>query len=312
MRNRNFKNHFIIVLAAVAACLCIAASVGMVSAQEGLKRIAENVYSYADVKNSSPQNSFGANSGIIIGRDGIVVIDTLTSAKEAKRFIRDIRSITDKPIKYVVNTHSHLDHTFGNAEFERLGAVIISQSNDARIMRNSSEAVLKNAGAYGLSDKDMEGTKIAYPSLTFSRNMGIDLGDERIEMIYAGPSHTEGSIMVLLPDKKLLFAGDILFTNYHPFVADGDINSWINVLDTILAMDVSTVVPGHGPVSGRKDIRDMKEYLIAFDKKAKELCAKSKDIDWIVSEIKRALPQRTEGEMLIKANIQMRYMKKDS
>lgn len=312
MENGKLSNHRFIVLAVITAFLCIAVRTGNANEQEGLKKIAENVYSYADVRNASPQNSFGANAGIVIGKDGIVVIDTLTSAKEAQRFIRDIRSVTDRPIKYVVNTHSHLDHTFGNAEFERLGAVIISQSKDARNMKNASEAVLKNAGAYGLNDKDMEGTRIAYPSLTFSTNMGIDLGDEKVELIYAGSSHTEGSIIVLLPARKLLFAGDILFTNYHPFLADGEIDSWVGVLDKILAMDVTSIVPGHGPVSSKNDIADMRAYLITFDNKAKELCARSRDIDWIVSEIKKVLPQRPEGEMMIKANIQMKYMKKES
>lgn len=100
-----------------------------VSAQEALTKIADNVYSYVDVKNSSPSNSFGTNAGIIIGKDGIVVIDTLVSSKEAKRFIKDIRAVSDKPIKYVVNTHYHLDHTFGNSEFVKLGATVISHIN---------------------------------------------------------------------------------------------------------------------------------------------------------------------------------------
>lgn len=75
-------------------------------------------------------------------------------------------------------------------------------------------------------------------------------------------------------------------------------------LDYIMSLDVNTIIPGHGPLSGKKDISDMRKYLITFDKKAKELCAKSKDVDRIVSEIKKALPQRRELDMLIKANIQ--------
>jgi cyclase len=282
------------------------------NAEQRLTKVADGVYSYVEATNASPQNSFGANAGVVVGEDGVVVIDTLTSAKEAKRFIKDIRSITDKPIKYVVNTHAHLDHTFGNSEFEKLGAVIISQSIDARQMRASSEAVLQGAAAYGLTEKDMEGTRIAYPSLTFSKEVGIALGDEKLELIYPGASHTKGSIMVFLPGMKLLFAGDILFANYHPFIADGDIDSWVGVLDKIMAMDVTTIIPGHGPVSGKKDIRDMRAYLLAFDQNAKVLCAESNDLDWIVSEIRKVLPPRPEGESLIKANIQMKYLKKGS
>ncbi|MBI5205658.1 MAG: MBL fold metallo-hydrolase [Nitrospirae bacterium] len=279
-------------------------------AQSGLTKIADNVYSYVDVKGAAPQNSFGANAGIIIGKDGIVVIDTLISAKEAQRFINDIRKISDKPIKYVVNTHFHLDHTFGNSEFAKLGAIIIAQASDNENLQKSGEATLKNASAYGLSEKDMEGTKIAYPQLSFNDKLGIDLGEQKVELIYAGPSHTGGSILVYLPDKKILFAGDVLFTNYHPYIADGDIKSWGRVLDYIMKMDVATIIPGHGPVSTKKDVTDMKAYLIAFDKNAKKLSAKSKDGEYIFSEIKKILPVRAELEALIKANLQMKYLKK--
>ena len=176
-------------------------------AQQRLTKIADNVYSYVDVRGASPQNSFGANAGIIIGKDGIVVIDTLVSAKEAKKFIKDIKTISKKPIKYVVNTHYHLDHTFGNSEFAKRGASIISHINDSKNLKTHGETALKNSKNYGLSEKDMEGTKIAYPSLAFNNRMEIDMGDQRIELIYTGHSHTDGSILVYLPDKKYCSQG---------------------------------------------------------------------------------------------------------
>lgn len=282
----------------------------VVFAESGLTKIAENIYAYVDTKKSSPQNSFGANAGMIIGRDGIVVVDTLICAKEAKRFISDIRKISDKPIKYVVNTHYHLDHTFGNAEFAKLGAIIISHVTDDQNLRRNGETALKNAKEYGLSESDMEGTKIAYPALTFNDRMVIDIGDQKIELIYTGNSHTNGSIIAYLKDKKILFAGDILFTNYHPFIAEGDINSWLKALDQIMNFDVDKIIPGHGPVSGKKDIEAMKNYLIVFDKEAKELSLRSNDVESVFSEIKKILPERDESEWLIKANLQMKYMKK--
>jgi glyoxylase-like metal-dependent hydrolase (beta-lactamase superfamily II) len=243
-------------------------------------------------KRCQPQNSFGADAGIIIGRDGIFVIDTLISAKEEKRFIGDIRAVSDKPIRYVVNTHYHLDHTFGNSEFKKLGTIIISHTLDKVSLQNKGEGALNNAGTFGLTEQDMEGTKIAAPTVIFNGTMKIDLGDEKVELLYKGASHTEGSILVYLSDKKVLFAGDTLFTGYHPYMADGDIKGWIETLDDILKMNVDTIIPGHGPISEKKDIVDMKEYLIAFDKKAAELCAKSTEVDYIVSEIKKSVPSR--------------------
>ncbi len=298
------------ILLLITVCLFLYGSAGHAWAADRLTKIAENVYAYVGTKKASPSNSFGANAGIIIGRDGIVVVDTLISAKEADRFIKDIRAVSDKPIKYVVNTHSHLDHTFGNSEFSKLGAVIISQEIDKKNMLANGEANLKKAAAYGLTDKDMEGTRLSYPSLTFSEKMEIDLGDQVIELIYPRPSHTGGSIMAYLPDKKVLFTGDILFTNYHPNIASGDVDSWLKVLDTVAAVDADKIIPGHGPVSGKKDILDMKDYLVAFDKKARELAAVSGDAQYIASEIKKALPARDELDFLIVSNVQQKYLKK--
>ena len=309
MGTGKFTNHFSKLLAAITIAFVIVVSVGKVGAEQGLKKIAEGVYSYVDTKNASPRNGFGANAGIIIGNDGILVVDTLISAKQADKFIEDIRRISDKPIRYVVNTHSHLDHCFGNAEFAKRGAIIVAHRATREDLLVNGEAIMKRAKAYGLTDDDLEGTTIALPKITFTDRMDIDLGGQIVTLIYPGPSHTDGSILVYLPDKKVLFAGDILFTNYHPNLVIADIEGWGKALDLISALDIAAIIPGHGPVSSKKDVDDMRNYLATFDKKAKELCAESNDADWIASELKKVLPQRPELEMMIKANIQMRYMK---
>lgn len=279
-------------------------------AGEGLTKITDNVYSYVDIKQGSPQNSFGANAGIIIGRDGIIVVDTLISAKTAKKFIEDIRAVSDKPIQYVINTHYHLDHAFGNSEFAKLGAVIIAHENDKKNLEKNGEATLHNAKNYGLTEKDLEETRIACPSLSFNERMEIDLGDQKVELLFIAPTHTSGSILIYLRDKKLLFAGDALFTDYHPFMAEGDLDGWLRTLDYILKMDAVTIIPGHGPVSGRKEVEDMKEYLTAFDKYARQFSAQSQDLESVYSEMKKVLPARAEADFLIKANLRMRYLKK--
>jgi cyclase len=279
-------------------------------AAEKLTQIAENIYAYVGTKNSSKNNSFGANAGIIIGKDGIVVVDTMISAKEAKRFIRDIRTISHKPIRYVVNTHYHFDHVFGNSEFAKLGAVVIAQENVKKAMENSARDTLKNIGEYGLTPKDMKGTTLAYPVLTYGDRMTIDIGGQQIELFHARQSHTDGDTLVYLPGKKVLFAGDILFTNYHPFLGEGNIEEWAKELDDIRSMDVEKIIPGHGPLSGKNDLEDMKKYILMFDKKAKELASQSDDVQKIVTAIQSALPQRPEGAWIIAPNIQMKYLKK--
>ncbi len=275
----------------------------------GLTKIADGVYSYTDSKDPSPAGSFGANAGIVIGRDGIVVVDTLISAKEAKRFIKDIRAVSDKPVRYAVNTHYHLDHTLGNSEFAKLGATIVAHANTKASLLENGDAMLGRAKYFGLSDDEMSGTIVVPPSLTFTDRMEIDLGDRKVELINAGPSHTDGSILVFVPDSKVLFAGDTLFTNYHPNMRDGDIQGWVKALDLIASMDVAGIIPGHGPLSTKKDVADMKNYLIAFDAKVKELLGKSGDPAYIASEVKKALPARHYFDMFIASNIKALYMK---
>jgi glyoxylase-like metal-dependent hydrolase (beta-lactamase superfamily II) len=283
---------------------------GLSYAGEGLVRITENVYSYVGASDGSASNSFGANAGIVIGKDAIVAVDALVSAKAARKFIGDIRAVSDKPVKYVVNTHSHLDHAFGNSEFAKLGAAVVSHVKCRDIMEKAAEDTLKNAADYGLTDEDTAGTRIAYPTLTFERRMAIDLGGLKAELIFVAPSHTAGSVLVYLPEEKTLFAGDVLFTDFHPFMGEGDIDGWLKTLGYIETLDVERIIPGHGPVSGKEDVAAMKDYLAAFDKKAGALAEKSDDLEYIVAEVKKAVPQKAMGEWLIKANIQMKYMKK--
>lgn len=275
-----------------------------------LTRLADNVYAYVGAKAASPANSFAANAGIVIGREGILVVDTLISAKEGERFLADIRKVSDKPIKYVVNTHTHLDHAFGNCVFARQGAVIISHEADRALLEKIGAATLTNIGNYGMTPADMVGTEIVYPTLTFSERMTIDLGGETVELIRTAPSHTAGSLVVYLPAKKLLFSGDILFTDFHPYLADGDLPGWTKTLDDLLAMDVERIVPGHGPLSTKKDLREMKAYLLLFDAKARELAAGSQDAEAIAAELKQALPKRTLAEWMIPTNLKARYLRR--
>jgi cyclase len=292
--------------------ICSLLLTSLACAESGLVQISDHVYSYVDVKDGSPANSYGANAGIIIGESAILVVDTLVSAKEGQRLLKDIKAISDKPIKYVVNTHYHLDHTFGNAEFAGLGTDIISHINCADAMKKSAVDTLANADAYGLTPEDMEGTRLVYPNITFTDKMGLDLGGLEVELIYIAPSHSKGSIVVLVPTEGVMFSGDILFADFHPYMADGDIAGWQKTLDSITALNADKIIAGHGPLSTNKDLSDMKAYIIAFDNKAKDLAAESSDVEYIVAELKKSMPPRTRGEGLIQANIMGKYLKSNT
>jgi len=280
-----------------------------VYAENGLVRVSEHVYSYLDIQNASPANSYGANAGIIIGEDGIAVVDTLISAKEAKRFLGDIRMITDKPIKYVINTHYHLDHSFGNSVFADLGASIIAHANCDEAMREKGETALANAEKYGLTQEDLAGTKIAYPDITFTDRYQLNLGSMEVELIYNGPSHSKGSIIAYVPQEKTVFTGDILFTDFHPYMGDDDIVGWLKNLNFLAALDADNFIPGHGRLSTKKDVADMKSYITIFDTLATEAAAVYRDIDVIEKELKKSLPVKAQGEWMIRSNIQTKYLR---
>ncbi len=273
-----------------------------------LTKLSDNVYAYVGGKDASPGHSFAANAGIVIGSDGVLVVDTLISAKEGERFLADIRKVTDKPIKYVVNTHTHLDHALGNCVFAKLGATVIAQEADRDMLAKNGAAILANAGNYGLKPEDMAGTEIALPSLAFGDRLTIDLGGETVELLRNAPSHTAGSLVVYVPRQKLLFSGDILFTDFHPFLADGDFAGWQQTLDALLAMDVERIIPGHGPLSSKKDVQEMKEYLALFDRSARELAGQGLNAEAVSAELLKRLPKRSLAEWMVGFNVQSRYV----
>jgi cyclase len=298
------KNVLCCCLAVLFIFLCAAAGHA-----DGFVKISERIYTYAGTKDPSIANSFGSNAGIIIGDKGVLVVDSLASSKEAQRLIGDLMKVTDKPIRYLVNTHSHFDHTLGNDDIASMGAVIVAQENCGDNMKAALPKVIANAKAYGMSEDDAKAIKPAYPNATFGSKMRINLGGITVELIYPAPSHTNDSILVYVPEEYTVFAGDIMFTDYYPYMGEADVDGWIKALDALDGLDADKIVPGHGPLSTKKDVADMKAYLLAFDKLAKELCAKSSDSAAIAADMKKALPARAWGDFLIQGSIQEKYLK---
>lgn len=298
-----------------AAALLLALACVMVQpwtaaqAQDGLTRITDSVYAYVGVLESTPGNRFCANVGVVIGDDAVLVVDTLTSAKEAELLLADIRKITDKPVRWVVNTHYHLDHSLGNCVFADQGARIIGQEQCRAALLASGETTLQSGEAFGLEPEYWEGTRIAAPDLTFDSAVEVDLGNMAVRIFYPGhPSHSAGSSMVLVPSQDVLFTGDILFTDFHPFLGEADLAGWAANLDEITAMAPGIIVPGHGPLSDLEDVAALKDYLVFFDANAIELSRTMSDPEQIVAEMLNRLPQLVGGEFIVPMNIYTRYM----
>ncbi|MEH6814499.1 MAG: MBL fold metallo-hydrolase [Motiliproteus sp.] len=292
-------------------CLVSVALLGVESALAAnqLTKIADNVYAYMGNEDYSPANSYGANAGVIIGEDGVLVVDTQGSSHNAQGFIEAIRKVTDKPIRYALNTHFHSDHSFGNADFADLGASIISHKMADAYMKKWSQKIL-DKGWSGLTKEQSAGTRILYPDLTFQRTMEIDLGGIKPQLIFGTHSHTKGSVYVYLPEQKIVFAGDVLFNDYHPNMSAADVGGWVKTLDVIGQLDATTIVPGHGPLSGKRDLADLRSYLLFFDEKATEFAKNASSTDEVQLQLLKVLPHRDHGENAIKNSLKWKYMAK--
>lgn len=184
-----------------------------------------------------------ANCVWVVFKDYVLAVDA-NYPWGAKEILEEIRKTTNKPVRFVFNTHYHHDHSFGNCVFIDSGATIISTKEAAEEMRTLGQ----HEWDENYSGQDLQGYRREFPSMTFTNRLIFDDGEHRVELIKMGPAHTWGDGVAFLPKEKILVTGD-LFVNGNPWgnnVADPHANydRWLSVLDTMAAWDVSSVVPG--------------------------------------------------------------------
>lgn len=197
----------------------------------------------------TPRNSGDtSNSGFIIGNDAVAVIDTGGSKQVGAELLAAIRSRTTLPIKYIINTHMHPDHVFGNAAFEAEHPTFVGHHKLPR-------ALAARAGRYLAINKELlgdaafAGTRIVAPTLLVKDRLELDLGGRKLVVEAQPTAHTDNDVTVYDETTKTLFLGDLLFAEHIPAI-DGSIRGWLVLLDKLAARrDVAHAVPGHGPAS---------------------------------------------------------------
>ena len=214
---------------------------------------------YAAIAKPGDRAAVG-NAGFVTGGDGVLVVDTFAAPEAAEELLAEIRRVSREPVRWVVNTHYHLDHVGGNRVFTKERAVLLAQENVRSWMRTEN---LKWRKEIKPEEKAILAA-LALPDVTYRDGLRVWTGEKKIE-ISMKPGHTGGDSVVFIPSADVLFAGDLFWKDTVPNVVDADTRAWIQTLDTFLAEHpASRFVPGHGEVGSALDVRYFRDYLVGL------------------------------------------------
>ncbi|SMH56241.1 MBL fold metallo-hydrolase [Mesorhizobium australicum] len=253
---------------------------------KGMHDLGNGCYAYL-----LPDGSWGwSNAGLIVDGDATLMVDTLFDLKLTAEMLETYRASIPaaKSIDVLVNTHADGDHTFGNQLVE--GARIIGTQGTVTDFARFDPTVVQNIclnaeqfGSAGVFMRecfrpfDFSRITLTPPTETFSGTLDLMVGSKKVQLIEVGPSHSLGDALIYVPDDKVLYTGDILFTGGTPIAWYGPVNRWIDVCDRVLNMDVETIVAGHGPISTKDDVREMRDYLQHVSDEARPLWEQGMD-----------------------------------
>ena len=232
--------------------------------QTGIEEVAPKVYAYIQA-----YGELGvSNAGLLLDREGVMAVDALMVPSMTTRFLGAIKKVTRRPVSRLVNTHHHVDHSGGNFLFRDAQVIShtfcrVEQVREGLPVKQLQQRIPRFA-------KEFSKLKPKVPSLTFEDRLVFHQSGRDVELRHLGPAHTFGDAFVYLPKDKILFAGDLAFYYVTPLAFQGHVGNWIKVADRILKMDVDLIVPGHGPLGGKKELREMRSYLMLIRREAKK------------------------------------------
>jgi cyclase len=259
-----------------------------------LKQIGPNIWAAID----DAKGEAGANAGFVIGEDSVAVIDTFENEAAAKALLGEIRKITSLPIRFVVNTHYHLDHVAGNRVFADAGAVIVAHRN-VRAWINTEN--LKFFGDKIKPEEKSMVERLLAPQVAYDSEIKLFLGSRELDVKFF-PGHTGGDSVVSIPDAGVVFCGDLFWRKTLPNLIDATTSVWVTSLTGIveipkqntpgtLNVPAAAFVPGHGDVGNASDVQDFQKYLEYLRQVTQTAVSENKTGEELVSA---ALPELTK------------------
>lgn len=236
-------------------------------------QVAPDLYFLLDVASS--------NSVVLTTEDGVLVIDTRQHPRDGEDLLARIRAITDKPVKWVVTSHFHGDHHFGNSVFKAAGATIVAQKETAQLMEKLQPKELARRGNFFKSrGYDPAEVKLVLPDVTFDSEVTIRLGGREARLAYYGPGQQAGDTFVFFPHARTVFTTGMFGARSMPNMAfTPSVENWLKLLDRLAAMDFDRILPAHNNVATKKDVHELAAMINDEYVTVKDAIAKGMSLD---------------------------------
>ena len=268
--------------------LCVVASVAVGQDLPAMKfndvrEIAPGVFfRYSAISATDKSVVFGGSNNIWIVFEDYVLVYDANFPKEAGDVVAAIKKTTDKPIRYVVDSHHHGDHAYGNAVFAKAGATVVASANTAKLLRINGPKEFEEAKK---DRKDVAQSYLKVPDLIFDEKLVFADSKQTVELYFFGHAHTAGDALLYLPKHKILCTGDACTNGPFNYMGHSDSASWIRVVEKAQQLDVKLVCPGHGPLADKSVLAKQRRYFVELREQVKKGIDAGKEFDDILKSI---------------------------